>query len=63
MTGDELRTIRNKLGLSQSELARLLDVPADTLAKWERGTVGIRHPEILRLALDRLAQPPSTCTT
>lgn len=62
MTGDELRFLRNQLGLSQAQLSRLLDVPASTIARWERGELAIRHPTVLRLALAALAtsRPPST---
>lgn len=52
----DLLATRRRLGLSQAQLARRLKVPADTLAKWERGTLAIRHPEVLRLALERLEQ-------
>ena len=56
MTGDEIRNVRNQLGLTQAELAALLEVPVNTLARWERSEVVIRHPRILRLALERLQQ-------
>lgn len=55
MDGAELRSRRGGLGLSQLQLAEALDVPANTIARWERGEVPIRHPRILRLALERLA--------
>jgi hypothetical protein len=32
----------------------MLDVPVNTLARWERGEVAIRHPRILSLALHGL---------
>jgi DNA-binding transcriptional regulator YiaG len=54
MTGDTLKARRTKLGMSQGALARALDVPVNTLARWERGELGIRHPRILALALDAL---------
>lgn len=56
MNGTDLRSSRQRLGLSQAQLARLLQVPPDTLAKWERGDLAIRHPEVMRLALERLEQ-------
>jgi DNA-binding transcriptional regulator YiaG len=55
MTGHDLRQWRTEHGMSQTQLAALLDVPSNTLAQWERGTLGIRHPRILALALDRLS--------
>lgn len=32
-----LRSLRRKLGMTQFEMARLIDVRRDTLAKWEAG--------------------------
>ena len=55
MSGTELRTVRNKLGLSQAGLARALGVDVMTVSRWERGAMAIQHPTILRLALERLA--------
>lgn len=54
MTPDDLKAWREQAGLSQSGLARLLDVPPNTVARWERGATTIRHPHLLRLALERL---------
>jgi predicted ATPase/DNA-binding CsgD family transcriptional regulator/DNA-binding XRE family transcriptional regulator len=51
----ELRRRRRELGLSQSELARALGVAPNTLARWERGELGVGNPALLRLALDRIA--------
>lgn len=56
MSGAELAATRHNLGLSQSQLAELLDVPVNTLARWERGEVVIRHSRILALALQALAK-------
>ena len=56
MTPDDLATIRQRLGLTQAELARLLDVPDSTVSRWERGLMAIASPTILRLALERLEQ-------
>src|SRR4030042_5294931 len=33
----EIKKIRNKLGLSQAKLADLLDIPPNTLSRWESG--------------------------
>lgn len=55
VNGADLVAARQELGLSQSQLAELLDVPVNTLARWERGEVTIRHPRILALALRALA--------
>ena len=37
MTPTELRALRTEAGLSQHQLARLLDVTADAVAHWEKG--------------------------
>ena len=55
LTGADLRQYRERLGLSQSQLARALGVHVQTLSKWERDRQGIRHGAALRLVLERLA--------
>lgn len=55
----DLACWRKRLGLSQAELARLLDVPDSTVSRWERGLMAISSPTILRLALERLEQTQS----
>lgn len=44
MTGDELRHIRERLGLTQKALSEKLGVHWNTVARWERGEVGINEP-------------------
>jgi transcriptional regulator with XRE-family HTH domain len=39
MNGNELRSKRESLGMTQEELAKELDVTANTIARWERGEV------------------------
>lgn len=51
MHGSELRARRRRLGLSQAALGRAIGVPTNTIARWEQGAVGVRHPGMLRLAL------------
>src|SRR5262249_54751026 len=41
--GTELRAIRKRLGLSQAKLAALVGVQSNSLARWERGELGIRE--------------------
>jgi predicted ATPase/DNA-binding CsgD family transcriptional regulator/transcriptional regulator with XRE-family HTH domain len=53
---NELRQRRQALHLSQSDLGRLLGVSRNSVARWERGELPIRHPELVLLALDRLEQ-------
>jgi putative transcriptional regulator len=40
MTAAEVSEVRNKLGLSQVQLAQLLGVHPLTISKWERGVSG-----------------------
>lgn len=51
LTPDELRGIRRKYGLKQPEFERLLGVGANTVVRWERGTVpqGSAADSLLRL--------------
>lgn len=56
MTGDELRRWRERVDWSQGRLADALDLPANTVARWERGEMPIRHDTILRFALRWLEQ-------
>jgi transcriptional regulator with XRE-family HTH domain len=42
MTGREVRRIRQQLGLTQAELAGRIGVTANSVARWERGEMGIR---------------------
>jgi len=52
MQGPELRRRRLALGLSQAELATELEVTKNTVARWERDEVAIRHPGMLRACLE-----------
>jgi putative transcriptional regulator len=49
----QVRSIRTRLKLSQTEFARMIGVPAGTLRNWEQG---IRRPKGPALALLRVAQ-------
>ena len=54
MEGNELRLIRNRLGLTQVELAHAIDVTANTIARWERGELLINPslvPRIMEIAV------------
>jgi DNA-binding transcriptional regulator YiaG len=44
MSGEELRRVRRRLGLTQVELAKQLGTAANTVARWERGVLGIGEP-------------------
>jgi transcriptional regulator with XRE-family HTH domain len=54
LTPTELRTRRHILGLTQRELAVVLQVSANTVARWERGELRVGDPEHLICRLDRL---------
>jgi predicted ATPase/DNA-binding CsgD family transcriptional regulator/transcriptional regulator with XRE-family HTH domain len=52
-----LRQARLDLRLSQAALGEALGVTPNTVARWERGERPIRHPALVRLALERLRTP------
>lgn len=51
LTPEQVRGVRRKYGLTQPEFERLLGVGANTLVRWERGTVpqGSAADSLLRL--------------
>ena len=53
MTATEIRRLRHRLGLSQSQLAAVVGVPANTIARWERGEMEMRPSmdRLVRLAV------------
>ena len=51
MTEKELKRYREKLGLSQAELAAQLGVHPMTVSRWERGMVQVPEPAARLLAL------------
>jgi predicted ATPase/DNA-binding CsgD family transcriptional regulator/transcriptional regulator with XRE-family HTH domain len=55
MLPTDLREQRLRLHLSQAALAEALGVARNTVARWERSELAIQHPELIRMALDRLA--------
>ena len=44
MTGDELRRTRRRLGLTQVQMAESVGIHSNTIARQERGEVGIGEP-------------------
>ena len=52
MNPDELKTRREALGMTQSELAQELSVDVMTISRWERGARTI--PTYLPLALETI---------
>lgn len=56
MTPSDLRRLRRRLKLSQAGFAALVGVTSNTVARWERGELGMR-PTTARLI--RLVAGPS----
>jgi DNA-binding transcriptional regulator YiaG len=52
MDGDELKAIRSALGLTQAELAEMLEVKPNTVARWERGVLSV--PKTVELAMETI---------
>jgi transcriptional regulator with XRE-family HTH domain len=48
MKPNAVRDLRRELGLSQAEFARLVGVAPNSVARWERGELGMR-PTTARL--------------
>lgn len=59
MTGEELRRIRKRLGLTQVALAERLGVAPNSVARWERNEVPIREV-VARLIRLLSKTPPKT---
>jgi len=43
MTGEEVGALRKRLGLTQVELAELVGVAPNSVARWERGEMRVRE--------------------
>jgi DNA-binding transcriptional regulator YiaG len=58
VTANELRRLRRRLGLSQTGMAALVGVPANTIARWERGEMAMRQAmdRLIRLAIAEAEQ-------
>jgi transcriptional regulator with XRE-family HTH domain len=52
LTGPEFRKIRLRLGLTQDEIARELDIDRRTVGRWERGEVNV--PKVVAFAMKYL---------
>lgn len=54
VTGIEVKRLRKRLGLTQVQLAEMVGVHVNSVARWERGEMGIRESaaRLMRL-LDR----------
>lgn len=55
MGGEELKEKRTALGLTQAQLAEILDVKPNTVARWERGLLAVpRTVELAMQTVERL---------
>jgi transcriptional regulator with XRE-family HTH domain len=52
MESDELREKRIALGLTQAQLAEILAVKPNTVARWERGLLSV--PRTVELAMETI---------
>lgn len=50
MEGEKLKKKRIALGLTQAQLAEILDVKPNTVARWERGLLPV--PKTVELAME-----------
>lgn len=55
--GSDLRTFRERLGLTQEQLGDVIDVPRNTIARWEREELPIAKERQLELALSSILRP------
>lgn len=58
MRGVQMRELREAAGLTQADLAGLLDVAKDTVARWERGERPILR--VTELAVRQVLSAPGT---
>ena len=63
MEGDELRLIRNRLRLTQLELAQAVDVTANTVAGWERGELRVSLSMVPRIMEVAVKSPSGSAIT
>lgn len=47
-SGKDLREFRHHFGLSMADTALLIGVSKNTIARWERGELGMRYPQLIR---------------
>ena len=50
----KLREMRQKLGMTQTQLAEALNVPQETISRWETGKYPMQQPTVLKLAMEHL---------
>ena len=54
MTGEEIKKFRGDYDLTQNQLAKILNVSENTVARWERNIT--KEPGFLKLALKTIAR-------
>jgi len=60
VTPSDLRRLRHRIGLSQSGFAALVGVTSNTVARWERGELGMRATTQRLLGLIAAQSPQKT---
>lgn len=55
--GADLRSFRETLGMTQEQLGALIDIPRNTIARWERNELPIAKTRQLELALSAILRP------
>lgn len=58
--GSDLRRFRESLGLTQEQLGKLIGIPRNTIARWEREELPIEKVVQLELALKAITRPAVT---
>ncbi|MFM7144068.1 MAG: helix-turn-helix domain-containing protein [Alphaproteobacteria bacterium] len=58
MSGDEIRSLRKKLGLTQEEFAHAVAVTFSTVNRWENGHA--KPSKLARRAIEGLVAPRAT---
>lgn len=53
-SGEDLRQLRESLGLSQKQLGDALEIPRNTIARWERGELQMEKTRLIELAISGL---------
>jgi DNA-binding XRE family transcriptional regulator len=51
VTGADLLRVRERMGMTQTQMAHALHVHPQTISEWERGTKRIGLPVVLDMAL------------
>jgi transcriptional regulator with XRE-family HTH domain len=63
MTGEEIKSKRKALGLSQAALGELVDVTQGAVSAWETGRAAPRHEQLVALERVFSAEAPATTTS